>query len=102
MLEEGMRCEPGGVWGYGHAASVLYVYLEQRTFLCRVLGLQLCRVLSNCGSAWGFWRVVCVVRLRVYSRGMGTWRHICWGYAIVVFGRDMLGLYMWGSGYVCF
>ena len=37
----------------------------------RVLGLQLCRVLNNCGSAWVFWRVVCRMRLSVYSRGMG-------------------------------
>jgi len=67
----------------------------------RVLGLHLCRVLSNCGSAWVFWRVVCRMRLSVYSRGMGIWRHIRWGYALVVFRRDMLGLYMWGRGEVC-
>lgn len=33
------------------------------------------------------------MRLSVYSRGMGIWRHIRWGYALVVFRRDMLGLY---------
>ena len=37
----------------------------------RVLGLQLCRVLNNCGSAWVFWRVVCRMRLSVYSQAFG-------------------------------
>ena len=41
------------------------------------------------------------MRLSVYSRSMGIWRHIRWGYALVVFRRDMLGLYMWGRGEVC-
>ena len=44
---------------------------------------------------------MCRMRLSVYSRGMGIWRHIRWGYALVVFRRDMLGLYIyvgtWGS-----
>ena len=67
----------------------------------RVLSLQLCHVRSNCGSAWVFWRVVCRMRLSVYSRGMGIWRHIRWGCVLGVFRRDMLGLYIyvgtWGS-----
>ena len=37
----------------------------------RVLGLHLCCILSNCGSAWVFWRVVCIMCLSVCSRGMG-------------------------------
>ena len=40
--------------------------------------------------------------LCVYSRGMVIWQNICWGYALVFFSRDILGLNIWGSAHVCF
>ena len=67
MLEECMPLDGAlgsvGLWICG--GCYMRVWRKGR----RVLGLHLCRVLSNCGSAWVFWIVVCIMRLSVYSRG---------------------------------
>ena len=90
-MEELILCENLGMWDK-HMQVVWYVFETEYMYI--VISLHICSVVGNCSYIWGLWRIVCIMSLCVYSRGMAFWRNICQCYGFLFFSKGLLGLYI--------
>ena len=90
-MEELILRENLGMWDK-HMQVVWYVFETEYMYI--VISLHICSVVGNCSYIWGLWRIVCIMSLCVYSRGMAFWRNICQCYGFLFFSKGLLGLYI--------